>query len=359
MPKFHPLIVKEVRPETEECVSVAFELPAELRQAYQFLPGQYLTLKAEINGEEVRRSYSICTSPVEEELRVAVKKVPHGRFSTYANEQLKAGDELEVMTPMGRFHTELDPSHEKEYVAFAAGSGITPIMSIMKSVLSQEPKSHFTLFYGNRGVDSIIFREQIEGLKNEYIGRLRLFHILSREKLGSPLLSGRITADKCEQFYDKLIDPSTVDEFFLCGPQPMIESIRETLLDRGVDRKKIHFELFNTGNSKAAKPQKEETIAEALPEIEAMVDIKLDGNHFEFPLSSRADTILDGALKAGADLPYACKGGVCSTCRAKLTEGEVKMDVNYALEPEEVEAGFILTCQAHPKSDKVAVDFDV
>lgn len=358
MPKFHPLKVKEVRPETEECVSVAFELPEELQEDFQFLPGQYLTLKAQINGEEIRRSYSICTSPLDRELRVAVKKVPEGRFSTFANEQLKAGDELEVMTPMGRFHTELDPAHEKEYVAFAAGSGITPIMSIMKSVLSKEPKSLFTLFYSNRMIDSIIFREQIEGLKNQYMGRLRLFHVLSREKLGSPLMSGRITAEKCEQFYDKLIDPTQIDDFFLCGPQPMIEAIRETLLDRGVDRKKIHFELFNTGNGKAAKPQRE-TVAEALPDIEAMVAIKLDGNHFEFPLSSQADTILDGALKAGADLPYACRGGVCSTCRAKLTEGEVSMDVNYALEPEEVEAGFILTCQAHPKSDKVAVDFDV
>lgn len=358
MPKFHPLKVKEVRPETEECVSVAFKLPDALREDFHFLPGQYLTLKAAINGEEVRRSYSICASPVDEELRVAIKKIPQGRFSTFANEQLQAGDELEVMTPMGRFYTETDPAHEKEYAAFAAGSGITPIMSIMRTVLSQEPKSRFTLFYGNRNVDSIIFREQIEGLKNEYMGRLRLFHVLSREKLGSPLMSGRITAEKCELFYDKLIDPTAVDDFFLCGPQPMIEAIRETLLERGVDRKKIHFELFNTGNGKVAKACKE-TVKEALPDIQAMVDIKLDGNHFEFPLSSQADTILDGALKAGADLPYACKGGVCSTCRAKLTAGEVAMDVNYALEPEEVEAGFILTCQAHPKTDKVTVDFDV
>mgnify|MGYP000128898090 CR=1 FL=1 len=358
MPKFHPLKVREVRNETDECVSVAFEVPEALKEEYQFLPGQYLTLKADIKGEEVRRSYSICTSPAEAELRVAVKKVPDGRFSTFANEQLQPGDELEVMTPMGRFHTQLDPAHQKDYVAFAAGSGITPIMSIMKSVLQQEPESTFTLFYGNRVVDSIIFREQIEALKNEYMGRLRLFHVLSREKLGSPLLSGRIDAAKCEQFYDKLIDPAEVDDFFLCGPQPMIEAIRETLMERGVDRKKIHFELFNTGNGKASatpsKPAKEK-----LPEIEAMVEIKLDGNSFEFPLSSHADTILDGALKAGADLPYACKGGVCSTCRARLVSGEVEMDVNYALEEDELEAGFILTCQAHPKTDKVSVDFDV
>lgn len=359
MPKFHALKVKEVRPETEECVSVAFELPEGLREDFQFLPGQYLTLKADIKGEDVRRSYSICTSPLENELRVAVKKVPNGRFSTFANETLKAGDQLEVMTPMGRFHTTLNPENEKEYVAFAAGSGITPIMSIMKSVLTKEPKSKFTLFYGNRAVDSIIFREEIEGLKNEYMGRLRLFHVLSREKLGSPLLSGRITEEKCEQFYDKLIEPTEVDDFFLCGPKPMIEAIQATLTKRGVDRKKIHFELFTTAvNGKTSSIPKQEQ-EEELPDIEAMIEITLDGNRFEFPLSSRAENILDGALKAGADLPYACKGGVCSTCRAKLTEGEVKMDVNYALEPEEVEAGYILTCQAHPKSDKVSVDFDV
>jgi ring-1,2-phenylacetyl-CoA epoxidase subunit PaaE len=358
MPKFHALKVKEVRPETEDCVSVAFELPEELKADYQYLPGQYLTLKAEIDGEDVRRSYSICTSPLDEELRVAVKKVPNGRFSTFANEKLKAGDQLEVMTPMGRFHTSLDPDNEKEYVAFAAGSGITPIMSIMKSVLRKEPKSRFTLFYGNRVVDSIIFREEIEGLKNEYMGRLRLFHVLSREKLGSPLLSGRITQEKCEQFYDKLIEPTEVDDFFLCGPQPMIEAIQGSLTDRGVDRKKIHYELFTTAvNGKTSAPKKQQEKEES--EVEAMVSITLDGNRFEFPLSSRAENILDGALKAGADLPYACKGGVCSTCRAKLTEGEVSMDVNYALEPDEVEAGFILTCQAHPKSDKVSVDFDV
>lgn len=353
MPKFHPLKIREVRPETEDCVSIAFEVPEALQPEYQFLPGQYLTLKQEINGEEVRRSYSICSTPAEG-LRVAVKKVPEGRFSTYANEALKAGDELEVMPPMGRFTADPDAAQAKQYVAFAAGSGITPIMSIMKSVLEQEPQSTFTLFYGNRIVDSIIFREEIEGLKNEHMGRLRIYHVLSREKLGSPLLSGRITADKCATICDKLIDPAEVDDFYLCGPLPMIEGIRETLEARGISRKKIHFELFNTGNGPApkAKPKADE------PKVEAIVAITLDGTTVEFPLSSDAESLLDGALKAGADLPFACKGGVCSTCRAKLTEGEVEMDVNYALEPDEVAAGYILTCQSHPKTERVAVDFD-
>ncbi len=355
MPKFHPLKIREVRPETEECVSIAFEVPKGLQPEYQFLPGQYLTLRTAINGEEVRRSYSICSTPAEG-LRVAVKKVPKGRFSTFANEQLQAGDELEVMPPMGRFTADPDAAQAKQYVAFAAGSGITPIMSIMKTVLEQEPRSTFTLFYGNRMVDSIIFREEIEGLKNEHMGRLRIYHVLSREKLGSPLLSGRITADKCATICDKLIDPAEVDDFYLCGPLPMIEGIRETLEARGISRKKIHFELFNTGNGPAttSKPKPKA----AGPKVEAIVAITLDGTTVEFPLSSDAESLLDGALQAGADLPFACKGGVCSTCRAKLTEGEVEMDVNYALEPDEVAAGYILTCQSHPKTERVAVDFD-
>lgn len=357
MPKFHTLRLKEVRSETDDCVSLAFEVPETLAAEYHFLPGQYLTLKTALDGEELRRTYSICSSPSENELRVAVKKVPGGRFSTYANEALQAGEALEVMTPMGRFHVPIDPAHERSYVAFAAGSGITPIMAIMKSVLEEEPKSQFTLFYGNRMVDSIIFREQIEGLKNEYMGRLRVHHILSREKLGSPLFAGRMTAEKCAQLCDKLLDPLEVDEFFLCGPQPMIEGVSETLKQRGVDAKRIHFELFTAspGGAKAATAKLDKTSKD---KVHALVQITLDGNTIEFPLASDADSLLDGALKAGADLPYACKGGVCSTCRARLIAGEVSMDVNYALEPDELEAGYILTCQSHPLTERVAVDFD-
>ncbi len=334
---------------------MSFEVPTDIRELYQFIPGQYLTLKTAWNGEEVRRSYSICSSPSEGELRVAVKKVEGGKFSTLANEVLKIGDALDVMTPMGNFCVDLSDSNTKNYVAFAAGSGITPILSILKTVLKTEPNSQFTLFYGNRATDSILFRETIEGLKNEHLGRLSVHHILSREHTGSDLFTGRISAEKCEIFFNKILDVNEVDEFFICGPQEMNEEIRDLLLERGVERKKIHVELFTTGLAKSSqpKPEKRQTAG-----FEAQVQITLDSNTFHFPLLSSGDSILDGALKAGADLPFACKGGVCCTCRAKLTEGKVEMDVNYALEPDEVEAGYILTCQSHPISQRVVVDFD-
>lgn len=354
-PKFHPLKIKDIRRETADCISMAFNVPADLVAAYEYIPGQYLTLKTNDSGEEIRRSYSICSSPVDNELRVAIKKVEGGRFSTFANERLQIGDTLDVMTPMGNFHATLNPQNTKHYAAFAAGSGITPILSILKTVLKTEPNSHVTLFYGNRATDSIIFRETIEGLKNEHLGKLSVNYILSQEFNNSELFTGRISADKCRTFFNKLIEVPNVDEFFICGPQAMNEEIRDLLLEYGVDRKKIHVELFTTGvpQSALAKPKKTLTTG-----FEAQVQITLDGNTFEFPLLSSGDSILDGALKAGADLPFACKGGVCCTCRAKLIGGKVKMDVNYALEPDEVEAGYILTCQSHPVTPKVGVDFD-
>lgn len=355
MPKFHLLKIKEVRRETGQCVSVAFEVPEQLKEEYRFVQGQHLTLKAELDGEEVRRSYSICASPYDDVLRVAIKKLEGGRFSTYANEKLQAGDTLEVMTPMGRFFTELDPANEKHYLAFAAGSGITPILSILKAVLQREPKSEFTLFYGNRKVDTIIFREEIEGLKNEYMGRLSVHHILSRELQGSELFSGHIDAEKLGAFCGRLIDPEEVDEYFICGPEPMIRDIRDTLAALGVDKSKVHFELFIAGLNGKAKQKKEAGKAQS---VEATIHITLDGNSFEFPLTSGKDTILEAAHKVGAGLPFACKGGVCATCRAKLLEGEIEMDTNYALEPDELEAGYILTCQSHPKTERVVVDFD-
>ncbi len=353
MPRFHTLRVNDIRRETVDCVSVAFKIPEQDRDQFHFLQGQYLTLKAVIDGEEVRRSYSICSSPTDQELRVAIKKVPEGRFSTYANESLKVGDTLEVMQPMGNFNTKLDPKNQKHYLAFAAGSGITPVMSILKAVLKTEPKSHFTLFYGNRATDSIIFLEQLEGLKNEYLGRLSVHHILSREHPGSELFYGRIDADKCRTYFKHLIDIDDIDEFFLCGPAPMIEGVSETLQDLGADKKKIHFELFSSAGSTVARRD-----ISKVPKIDSSISIKLDGITHHFPLSSDGDTILDAALKGGLDLPFACKGGVCCTCRAKLLEGTAEMEVNYALEADEVEAGYILTCQSHPTSSKLLVDFD-
>ncbi len=352
MTTFYPLRVKAIQRETADCVSVAFDLPTDLRPVFEYLPGQYLTLRTELDGEEVRRSYSICSAVTDDALRVAIKKLPGGRFSTFANEQLRVGDTLEVMAPAGRFTLRLDPEREGHYVGFAAGSGITPVMSILKSVLTTEQKSRFTLFFGNRTSDSIIFREELEGLKNRYLNRLSVHHILSREHTGSDLFTGRIDQEKVGTFLDRLIDQSEVDGFFICGPEEMIHTVREELYNRGVPKEKVHFELFGTAVSK------KRVIREDEPEVQSTILIKLDGNRIEFSLSSRGDTILDAALKAGADLPYACKGGVCSTCRARLESGEIEMDVNYALEPDEVEAGFILTCQSHPKSARVEVDFD-
>lgn len=357
MPKFHNLKVREVRSETNDCVSVSFIVPDALKGAYQFKAGQYLTLKTEFGGEEVRRTYSICASPSESDLRVAIKQVEGGLFSTFANQQLQPGEALDVMTPLGNFYAKLDPNHQKHYVAFAAGSGITPIIAILKSVLETEPKSRFTLFFGNRSSDSIIFRESLENLKNSYLDRLSIHHVLSREYTGADLFSGRITAEKCAVFCDKLLDIEEVDEFFVCGPYEMMMAVRETLMAKGVDKKSIHVELFTAKNG-----QKDKRIARrpsGSTGFQASITVKLDGTSIQFPIASSDDTILEAALKGGADLPFACKGGVCSTCKARLLEGKVEMDLNYALEEEEVEDGYILTCQSHPLTSKVVVDFDV
>ena len=354
---FEQLTVREVRRETNDCVSIAFEIPDTLKNSFQFLQGQYITLKTKIGGEEVRRSYSICSSPLDDELRVAVKKVPQGVFSTYANEILKAGDQLDVMPPIGKFFTPLLPEQKKNYVGFAAGSGITPLLSIIKTTLQTEQESTFTLVYGNRNRHSIIFRETLEALKNKYMDRFRLIHILSRETTDTPLNSGRIDTDKCLVLCDKAIDLQQTDEFFLCGPEEMIFAVKNVLEQQHVPTQKIHFELFTTAGQQHKKNHQQEEDIDKGPK--SKITVTLDGISFDFELSQKGDAILDAALKHGADLPYACKGGVCCTCRAKLIEGEVDMEVNYGLEPDEIEQGFILTCQSHPKSEKVVADFDV
>lgn len=357
MAKFHTLKIKDIRKETADCVSIALDVPMEIRDTFQFKHGQYLTLRKEINGEDVRRSYSICTSPLEEELRVAIKKVEEGRFSTYANEILEIGEDLEAMPPLGNFTVPLDPDNTNKYVAFVAGSGITPVMSIVKTVLATEPHSHFTLIYGNRGFDSIIFREEIEELKNCYLNRLTVHHVFSKERLDVPLFNGRIDKEKSLTFLDKLIDANEVAEWFICGPEEMIFAVKDALLTKEIPEKNIHFELFTSPVGKLGATKKKEAPSFD-PTLESQITIQLDGTAFDFNLAYSGENLLDAALQEGADLPFACKGGVCCTCRAKLVEGEVDMTVNYALEKEEVEAGFILTCQAHPRTPKVVVDFD-
>jgi ring-1,2-phenylacetyl-CoA epoxidase subunit PaaE len=286
---------------------------------------------------------------------VAIKQVAGGQFSAFANGTLAIGDLLDVMTPMGNFTLETAPENTKHYVAFAAGSGITPIMAMMKAVLKEEPKSHFTLFYGNRTTDSIIFRDEIEDLKNEYLTRLSVHHVLSQEDLGADLFFGRIDAAKCQQFCTKVLDVMDVDAFFLCGPEPMIFAVKDTLAALGVDERNIHFELFTTPGEMAKNAVKWKPVNAA---IASKITLTLDGKTYQYDHNQAAETILDAASKTVADLPYACKGGVCCTCKAKVLKGEVEMEVCYGLEKEEVEAGYVLTCQAHPKTEQVVLSFD-
>lgn len=353
---FHPLTVSDIKQETDKCVSVAFDIPADLHETYTFVPGQYVTFRRFFNGEDVRRSYSICSSPLSGELRVAIKKMENGLFSTWANDELKVGDTLDVMSPMGHFVLEPKETNANTYVAFAAGSGITPIMSIMKSVVELEPNSQFILIYGNRTSNSIIFKEEIEDLKNANINRLEVHHILSREDLGSDLLHGRINAEKVAQCGKQFFAPINVADYFLCGPVEMINAARETLEGVGVDKSKIHFELFtSSGVADKADHAKEDAPKE---KVDAQVTIILDGEETHMNMVSDGRSILDAGLDAGADVPYACKGAVCCTCRAKVLEGSAEMEMNYALMDDEVEDGYILTCQSHPTSEKVVVSYD-
>lgn len=352
-PKFHTLTVKEVRRETEDAVSVAFEIPSDLLADYSYTSGQYLTLRSVVNGEDIRRSYSLCSAPYENEWRVAVKQVEEGKFSTFVNADLKVGDQLEVMTPMGTFAVHTNPTAQKSYVLFAAGSGITPILAILKQVLHDEPLSDVTLFYGNKNFSSIIFREEIEALKNQFMSRLRVIHVLSRESLGNKIQKGRIDGQKCADLHQAFLTNWNISEVFICGPEEMILEVKESLDNLGVAKEKVHFELFTTAGSTAKKK-----VEYTGPVINANVQVILDGDTYDLALESDGETILDAAYKAGADLPFACKGGVCCTCKAKVIEGEARMDVNYALDAEEVAAGYILTCQSHPVTEKLVVSFD-
>lgn len=345
-----------MRRETANCVSILFHVPEEWKNDFEFQPGQNLIIRYMADGEEVRRSYSICSSPLENELRVAVKKIEAGRFSSFANLHLKSGDELEVLPPSGRFSPRLSPQNKKSYMAFAAGSGITPIISIIKATLASEPLSRYTLVYGNQTRGSIIFKEELDALKNKYLNRFTLFHVLSRERTDSPVNEGRINEEKITAL-SSIIPIFNMDEYFICGPENMIFTVSAFLQSKGVSKNKIHFELFTTkGEQQSTGDPGEKT--ETDTGGKSLVTVKSDGIAFQFELDYHAASILDAAIATGADLPFACKGGVCSTCRAKLLEGKVDMQVNYALEEDELEAGFILTCQSHPRSETVVVDYD-
>ncbi|CAI8311966.1 MAG: 1,2-phenylacetyl-CoA epoxidase, subunit E [Flavobacteriales bacterium UBA4585] len=349
---FYPLVVKEVRRETKDAVSVAFELNDEQRSVFRYTPGQYLTFRAAINGEEVRRSYSICAAPHEGELRVAIKEIEGGKFSTYANRTLKAGDALESMAPAGNFAWKHEGS-AAHVVGWAAGSGITPISAIAKSVLNSDNESTFTLFYGNKNSNSIIFKNELEDLKNAYVDRFEVHHVLSREDQGSDYTSGRLDADKVKGYNGKFFDVATTTGHFLCGPLGMIEGVSGVLESLGTAKSTIHFELFNTAGATAEAIAKSSSKASA----NAKVTVVLDGEETHFEMGPK-DYVIDAALDAGADVPYACKGAVCCTCRAKVLKGTAEMVMNYALVDDEVNDGYVLTCQTHATSDELVISFD-
>ncbi|HEY0979031.1 MAG TPA: 1,2-phenylacetyl-CoA epoxidase subunit PaaE [Flavobacteriales bacterium] len=360
MARFHSLEVSDIQNETPESISIGLHIPADLREDFKFIHGQYLTLKLQVNGEELRRSYSICSSPLDpEHIRIAVKKVAGGRASSQLVDRLKAGDRLEVMTPMGNFHTVLDPKQERHYVAFAAGSGITPILSILLTVLRTEHNSRFTLFFGNSEVDRIIFRRKLEELKAHYPGRLQVYHILSKGTGADALFNGRITDQKAKDLLKAFVPEPSKGIFFICGPEQMMVNVSEALEHSGVGKDRIHIELFNTPVSSEAK--KEAAHAPSVAAVAAgmsSVKVILDGRATELVIDPKGDAILDVASDAGLDVPYACKGGVCCTCKAKVLEGQVEMDMNYALTDGEVAAGYVLTCQSHPRSARVVIDYD-
>lgn len=353
-PRFHRLAVDDLRRESADAVSMTFSIPRELADDYHFVPGQYLTLRTTMDGEEVRRSYSICSGPDDGELRIAVKKVDGGAFSSWAADELKAGDQLDVMTPTGRFGVAAAPEEARTYVGFAAGSGITPILSIVKGVLAREPDSRFFLFYGNRSTSGMLFREALEELKDRFMQRLSVFHVISGEEQDIPILHGRLDGEKVRVLLRSLVPAADVDHVFVCGPTGMSEDIETTCRDIGVAADRIHVERFVS--EFGGKPRPRTVIAAGAPP-RAMASLTIDGKRREVPVAE-GEAILDAALRAGMDLPFACKGGMCSTCRARLVEGSAEMEVNYSLEPWELKAGFILTCQAKPTSDKVVVDYD-
>ena len=355
MSHFHKVKIKDIHRETDACVSIALDIPAELKDEFVYKQGQYITLRMNIDGQEVRRSYSACSSPIaDSEIRIAVKAVENGKVSTHLNNGIQIGEEIEVMKPMGNFFIEMPAAQQLNLVAFAAGSGITPILSILKTALAVNDTNTFTLFYGNKSTSDIIFRQELNDLVVKYENRLKVYHILSREKTADPLFEGRISPEKTLELLTTFKEIPGADAYFLCGPFDMTMGIKNSLMEFGVQKEKIHFELFTTVEKETSD---DEPAQDTGTQIGTAVTIILDGEETELTITGN-ETILDAALDAGLDAPYACTGGSCCTCRAKVLEGSAKMDVNYALTDKEVEDGYILTCQSHPTSTKIIVDYD-
>jgi len=355
MSKFHSLRVASLKPETRDAVVVTFEVPPDQVDAFRFTQGQHLTLRSQFEGEEIRRSYSICAAPDDGFLRVAIKRVQDGLFSTWANQELRPGHVVECMEPSGHFNVPLEPESARHHVAFAAGSGITPVLSIIKATLKSEPKSQFTLVYGNRSSSGVLFKEELENLKDRYLTRLNLVFVMSRETLDIELFNGRIDRAKCDRLLECWVDPTGIDVAYICGPQTMMEEVSESLKCHGVDRARIKMELFASALPRVPRRPATKQV-EGRPECR--VTLIQDGRSREIFIEKNKETILDSALEQGVELPYSCKGGVCSTCRCKMTKGEVDMDANFALEDYELARGFILSCQSYPVTDEIVLDFD-
>ncbi|WP_452226770.1 2Fe-2S iron-sulfur cluster-binding protein [Lacinutrix cladophorae] len=357
MAQFYKLKINDIYKETEDTSVVSFHIPTTLEKEFKFRQGQHLTLKADINGEDIRRSYSLCSSPIDNQWKVAVKQIPGGIFSTYVNEVLQTGDTLEVMAPSGNFGVEVQPEASKNYIFFAAGSGVTPVLSMIKTHLSAEPNATCKLFYVNKTAKSIIFKEELEQLRNTYFGRLEIYYFLTKERRDIELFNGRFDDEKMQVLTKTFIDIPDTNEVFLCGPEKMVNYVSEYLIQAGLPKELVHFELFVTGLSDEDIKRAERL---AQQKVEGTEVIIVDGGkEFTFTMTKEYDNILDAALGAGADLPFACKGGVCSTCKCEVKEGTVEMKINYALSDKEVSQNLVLSCQAVPTTDKVIVDFDV
>ena len=352
MSKFYSIKIKEVKKETADCVSIAFDIPNDLKSEFQFKPGQHITTKSIIGGQDIRRSYSLCTNPNQSDYRVAIKQIENGVFSAFANNFVKTGDNMEIMPPSGHFFIDINANNANKYVGFAGGSGITPIMSIIKTVMEEEPNSSFTLIYANRDEASIIFNDEFKSLETNYEGRLTIHHVLEKGNEDNIDFSGYVSSNKIEKYASSIFNPIEVAEFFLCGPAPMLEIVKVGLENINVPEDKIKLELFTAAIPEGKTPEASHEI------VESEVTVIVDGDEFTFTLNSD-QSILDAAQNEDIDVPFACKGGVSGTCKAKVEEGEVRMDANYALEPEEIENNYILTCQSHPVSKQVVIDYDV